>query len=101
MSTNEYEWRDATGYSQSEQHPRTPRTWEWGPRPTCVIVTRLHGIEHKWFVRCDAAKLSAHELFTDDIDDAKPRALKLVADRLTAVAEELRAVAKRARKASA
>ena len=76
-------WRDESSYSQSDPHPREPRTWrlELGRRGVAVVVTRYYGAPG-WVMHFHAFHVEAHHLRATEIVDAKAEALRIAQNML-------------------
>lgn len=82
-------WMDETSYSRGETS-RVPRTWALRLPDLRVVVTRHIHTPGTWLLVCESAGFDLYDLATDDADAAKTRALRLVRDRLTKVADYAR-----------
>jgi len=78
------EWIDCSSYSQSEPHPRTPRSFrlDLGRRGVTLIVTRFHGVDG-WVMHLRSFHVDTHQLRSTEIADAKAEALRLAHAMLT------------------
>ena len=73
------EWKDITTYSQRDTE-RIPRTWKLTLEEINyeIIVTRHIYYEDTWLLTCRKANIDMLDLKTDDIEEAKEKALKLI-----------------------
>lgn len=74
-----YKWKDITTYMRGEKE-RVPKTWglflqELGYK---VVVTRHIYAENTWILRCQKADIEFLDLETDDIDEAKEKAITII-----------------------
>lgn len=81
-------WKDVTSYSQRD-NKRIPRTWELDLEELNykVIVTRHIYYENTWLLTCRGANIEQVDLNTDDIDEAKDKAIRIIADYLDKLVE--------------
>lgn len=80
------DWKNITSYAQG-QKDRTASTVEIRPAGYRIVVTRLHGLPGKWFLRCDA--FDSRGLKSETLEDAQTEAIGIVKAHLTAVIAEL------------
>ena len=80
-------WQDISGFAR-ETKDRTPRTYELHAGLVRVVVTRIHGASG-WFVRCDALRIAASPLITENSDVAKQLAVQLIRAELLRAARQL------------
>lgn len=73
------EWKDITAYMQGEKE-RTPRTWELRLQELGykVIVTRHLYAENTWIFKCREANIEFLDLETDNIEEAKEKAITII-----------------------
>ncbi len=65
-------WKDVTSYRQSERGTKPePRKWEAKVGPLRVSIHRFHGAGPVWFVTCHDLQMSARELKSPGIEDAR------------------------------
>jgi hypothetical protein len=76
-------WNDESSYSRGES-PRIPKTWVTHAAGLKICVTR-HRDYHPgaWILRCDPFE-PMRELTSENIDDAKQEARKIIARYLSA-----------------
>ena len=81
-------WKDVTSYSQRD-NKRIPRTWELDLEELNykVIVARHIYYENTWLLTCRGANIEQVDLNTDDIDEAKDTAIRIIADYLDKLVE--------------
>jgi len=86
-------WKDITSYTHGERSKGvTPRTWEAAHGRLRVIVTRQLRLPG-WYLRCDEIRLGTSmpvDLGDIDIEDAKREALRIVRQRVNALACDIR-----------
>lgn len=72
-------WRDITIYKQGDAD-RIPRTWELKLEELRyrVIVTRHRYYENTWLLTCKETNIELRDLETDDVEEAKYKALEIV-----------------------
>lgn len=83
-------WRDITSYSQGDNE-RIPKTWELRLEELNyrVIVSRHIYYENTWLLTCRNIDIEHFDLETDDIDEAKNKALKIVENHLNKLLEKV------------
>lgn len=83
-------WRDITSYSQTNIE-RIPRTWELrlAELNYRVIVSRHIYYENTWLLTCKSIDIEHFDLETDDVDEAKNKALGIVENRLNELLEKI------------
>ena len=79
-------WRDVTSYKQGDTE-RVPRTWELKLEELKykVIVTRYY--ENTWLLTFREANIELRDLETDDVEEAKNKALEIVKNYLNDLIE--------------
>jgi hypothetical protein len=71
-------WTDVTSRSKGESSDAHPRTIEAKHGPVCVTVTRHIHYPGSWTLLCAGLIPDRIDLDTDDLDQAKARALNIV-----------------------
>lgn len=81
-------WRDVTSYKQGDTE-RVPRTWELKLEELKykVIVTRHIYYENTWLLTFREANIELRDLETDDVEEAKNKALEIVKNYLNDLIE--------------
>lgn len=81
-------WRDVTSYRQGDTE-RVPRTWELKLEELKykVIVTRHRHYENTWLLTFREANIELRDLETDDVEEAKNKALEIVENYLNDLIE--------------
>lgn len=90
-------WRDSTSYSQSEPHPRTPRTFSLQEKhlgKAYITVTCGHiYFPGKWIMFCGDLRIDQKELRAKTEAEAKAEAIAICAERAQALADTYKSLA--------
>lgn len=72
-------WKDVTSYRRGDIE-RVPRTWELKLEELKykVIVTRHINYENTWLLTFREANIELRDLETDDVEEAKNKAIEIV-----------------------
>lgn len=70
-------WKDETGYSQTEAHPRTPRVWRADLPGVTFKVQRYHGCVG-WFLTCRTFEIELREMKSEALAEAQTQALAMM-----------------------
>lgn len=83
-------WIDITSYKKGDTE-RIPKTWELKLEELRyrVIVTRHIYYENTWLLTCREANIELHDLKTDNVEEAKYKALKIVENYLNDLIEKI------------
>lgn len=71
------EWKDQTSFSRGETD-RTPRVWTGRVGAVSIAVLRHRDYPDTWVMQCELISLWPRDLETNDVDDAKRKALDIV-----------------------
>jgi len=83
------EWKDATSYRRGRSGKDEPRTFTAEVGAHDITVTRYHGIPDDWFLLSRSLGISTHQkLGTNDIEEAKAKALNAMKQRLLSRIDE-------------
>ncbi len=76
-------WKDCTSYSQGDDK-KIARTWELILEELNyrVVVTRHIYYKNTWVLTCKKADIECFDLKTDDVNEAKNKALEIIKDYL-------------------
>lgn len=76
------EWKDITSYSQRDKE-RIPRVWECKLAPNISVTVHKHiYYGNAWLLSCEFLGYDCFQLGTEDIENAKTKALVRVRDGL-------------------
>lgn len=84
-----YKWKDETSYSRTNKE-RTPSTWKITLEEIGydIIVTRHIYYKDTWLLSCRKIDIDMCNLKTNDIEEAKQKALQIVEERLNELVEK-------------
>jgi len=79
-------WKDETAYE-----PRIPRTWVADTAVRIVVTRHRHYPDDTWVLRCELPGLDTYDLKTNNLEEAKAKALALVENKLRVLLDSLHA----------
>lgn len=81
-------WKDATSYSKNDSE-RIPRVWETMAGASKITVHRHIFYKDTWLITCRNLGIEHRDLKTDDLKEAKTRAIEIVVDRALEIVLEM------------
>lgn len=76
-------WEDTTSYHQGERRGEAkPRSWGLDLGCCKLVVTKYHGCGDEWHTYCLVQRGGPIGLGTEDLEEAKHKALQLAAEEL-------------------